>query len=502
MKLRGEKSSKKLLDEKYSIPLGPIIFAIILLLPTPVGMTWAAHKVIALIVWVVFWWITEPMHIYMTCIFGFFLAIILNIIPVADIFGLSFGGPLVWVIVSALIVMTGMIKYGLGRRWALYMLSRRWVGASTFRFLVAFILAEVIMSAFIPNVPVAMAFAALAVAFLKIQGIPRGALMGTAMVLLAGIVSTVGGFATPLGATGPNFLMMGIVEKYAGYSMSLFEWMAVGVPVVILMTLVTLLIVKIFVSRMGVKELPRGIEWCREEYAKLGKWSPGEKGTLAVILILFGLWMVPDFARVIFGTGSPEWQTAFRYFNIFAISTLCAALMFLIPVNWKKREPLLKLSDIGPNVLGIGILIAFVLLLVNLLANPEIGLLSYISGGIKGLGWGLWPSFGITFWSFGFVTQFTEALAFIPISTGIVAAIAPAFPGFALIPGLLAVAFATMMGCLLPVSSIPITTAYAVGRAEGYGNVRDYIKFGAPLTILYLLVLFLFTYPLAVLIFP
>ena len=54
------------------------------------------------------------------------------------------------------------------------------------------------------------------------------------MMLITSFGASIGGMGTPVG-TPPNLIGIGMLEKLAGVNVTFFPWMAIGVPVVLVL---------------------------------------------------------------------------------------------------------------------------------------------------------------------------------------------------------------------------------------------------------------------------
>ncbi len=52
------------------------------------------------------------------------------------------------------------------------------------------------------------------------------------MMLITSFGASIGGMATPVG-TPPNLIGIGMIERITGTHIDFFQWMAIGVPIVL-----------------------------------------------------------------------------------------------------------------------------------------------------------------------------------------------------------------------------------------------------------------------------
>jgi sodium-dependent dicarboxylate transporter 2/3/5 len=145
-----------------------------------------------------------------------------------------------------------------------------------------------------------------------------------------GYAASIGGVATLIG-TPPNAIFAGVVEKTYGYSISFLEWMSFGLPLAIVMLLITWLYLTRVAFRGGIAQLPGGRAFIHDQLAQLGPMTREEKKVALVFISVAALW-------VLRGLYQPA---SLHMVKDSTIAIAGALLLFLIPVNLKKREFLL-----------------------------------------------------------------------------------------------------------------------------------------------------------------
>ena len=71
--------------KRTGLILGPVMFLLILLMPTPEDMPEIAKTVLAMSIWVIVWWITEAIPLYATALLPLGLLPVLGILPVDEV---------------------------------------------------------------------------------------------------------------------------------------------------------------------------------------------------------------------------------------------------------------------------------------------------------------------------------------------------------------------------------------------------------------------------------
>lgn len=138
--------------------LGPGLLTAILAAPLPV--TVAQHRLLAVLAFAVAYWVTEALPLPVTSIVVLGLCVGLNVprvpresttsSPAEAVFTL-FSSPTMFMLIGAFIMAQAMIKYDLGRRIALVVLSLPGVGNSTYRIVIAFGVLSALIASVVDN---------------------------------------------------------------------------------------------------------------------------------------------------------------------------------------------------------------------------------------------------------------------------------------------------------------------------------------------------------------
>ena len=123
--------------------LGPIVFAAMLLIPFDLDGN--QHRLLAILSFVVVWWVTEAIPIPITALLGVTLCALLEATPPppegdssVDVVFSMFTDDTIFLFIGSFIIAQSMLVHGLHRRFAYRVLSARAVGGSTFRIILAF----------------------------------------------------------------------------------------------------------------------------------------------------------------------------------------------------------------------------------------------------------------------------------------------------------------------------------------------------------------------------
>jgi sodium-dependent dicarboxylate transporter 2/3/5 len=443
---------------------GPLAFALLLLMPPPLPGVEAA-RLAAIMAWVLIWWISEAVPIPVTALLGPALGVLCGVGNAAEMFA-PFGDPIVLFFLGSFVIAEAMAASGLDRRFAFAILRRPSVGASPERLLIGFAVIAAGLSAWLNNTATTamlypIAFSVLAALARSAGGVdPRRLRFGTALFLALAWSSSIGGIATPVG-TAPNLITLGQLEALAGVRIPFFQWMMLALPIAVVMLLLLLLYLR-WALPSDVPDARRGGVELASEAATLGPFSRAERNVLFAFCATVAGWVLPGALAVILGADSELFRDAQRVLPESAVAILGATLLFVLPVDWKARRFTIAWSNVARIDWG-------TLLLFG--GGLALGAAMFRTGLAHALGEGLvaWTGsdtlVSLTF-LFAWVTLvMTETTSNTASSTMLapLAIAAAQSAGVSPIPPAVAVALASSMSFMLPVSTPPNAIVYGSG---------------------------------------
>ncbi len=210
------------------------------------------------------WWVTEPVPVPVTSLVPFALLPLTGVLDhkaVAE----SYGHTLILLLLGGFMLSVAIERAGAHRRMAVALV--RLVGRRGQRGLVlGFMLATALSSMWISNTATTLMMLPVAAAVLE-QAEARGQREGLRRPLMLGIAysASIGGLGTPVG-TPPNVIFLGVYKEMTGAAMSFLEWMAIGVPVVVvLLPLAWLWLTRGLPKQAGSFDLPHPGPWRSRE---------------------------------------------------------------------------------------------------------------------------------------------------------------------------------------------------------------------------------------------
>jgi sodium-dependent dicarboxylate transporter 2/3/5 len=464
--------------------LAPVVSVVFALLP--LDLPYEQQMLAAILLGVIVLWITEPVPIPIGGLIGVGAIVVLGVVPSDDALA-PFGSPTVFTFIGAFILAAAMLKHGVARRFAMFILSLKWVGASTARVVIAFGAITCLLSAFVSNtatvamlLPTAVGILSVIAKLLQEKEMvapdfdPLRLRVGVAIMLMLAYGASVGGLLTPVG-TPPNLIGRGLIEEATGERIGFLSWMLMALPICALM-FVALAVILLLLNRPEIKRIEGVSEYVARERAELGALSRAERNTLVAFAVTVFFWILPGIIALTAGTDSDLYTTVGDRLDEGIVAVLGASLLFLLPVDWKAREFTLNWSDAARIDWGTILLFGTGIIFGSLLADT--GLAETIGNGAA-------DSLGLT--STIAITVFAVILAIIisetTSNTASAAVVVPIVIPVAVAAGInpfvpaLAATFAASFGFMLPVSTPQNAIVYGSGVVPITKMIRSGISF-------------------------
>ena len=455
---------------------GPLVCVALLLAPLPLAAP--AHRVSAILGMMIVFWVTEALPLAVTALLGPVLAVLFRVVPAATAFA-AFADPIIFVFIGSFILAEAMFVHGVDRRIAYTALSWRFVGASAPRILLTFGAVTMILSMWMSNTattammfPIGLSI----VAHLARTGMAGARQFAMVMMLITSFGASIGGLGTPVG-TPPNLIGVGMLQKLAGVDVTFFQWMLIGVPAMVLMFgLIGLQFY--FAGARHVRVDASSTQMVRDELAKLGRVSRGQRNVLTAFGITVLLWVAPGIFAITGIDGSGFARGFAQAVPESVAAMMGALLLFLLPVDWTGRKFTLTWDQALKIDWGVILLFG---------GGLAMGQLAFSTGLAEALGK------GITTW---LPSQSTVALTMIFTAAAILLSEATSNTAAAnmIVPVAIAVAQAAnvsplepalgatlgaSMGFMMPVSTPPNAIVYS----SGFIPITSMMKYGVLLDV-------------------
>jgi sodium-dependent dicarboxylate transporter 2/3/5 len=284
-------------------------------------------------------WLTEALPLPVTALLGCALAVLLGIAPAATVLG-AFGDPVIFLFIGSFMLARGLQVHGVDRRIAYTLLAHPWVGGSATRTLLALGLVAWALSMWMSNTACAAMLFPVALAIARTTDDPRYA---TGLLLMLAYAASIGGLATPVG-TPPNLIGIALIEQATGARIGFLSWMAVGVPVALIL-LAALCGIILWLFRPSARSIPGQRQRMAQQQEALGPLSRGERNSLLAFGAAIALWVGPGLPGLWLGADHPLVRALAERLPEGVAALLAASLLFVLPINWRARAFTLRWED-------------------------------------------------------------------------------------------------------------------------------------------------------------
>ena len=472
---------------------GPVLAAVLLVLPAPAGLDPAGWRTAAVALWMAVWWITEALPIPVTALLPLVLFPVLGILPMAEA-AAPYANEVIFLFMGGFFLAAGMEGSGLHRRVALTIIRR--VGLGPERLVLGFMLATAFLSMWISNTATAAMMLPIGVAVVELfrgdqpaEGFP----LGVALMLGIAYGASIGGVATLIG-TPPNAIFAASVVELLDGEIGFGRWLLLGVPVTaVMLPLTWFLLVKVLHPPGPLSGDARAV--LEDQLARLGPASTAERRVGAIFATTALAWILRS-PKTLGAFTIPGLQDLAPGIRDSTIAMAASLVLFILPRGSGDRTPLLT----WPRARGIpwGVLILFGGGLSLARAMEASGLSQWIGTSVAGLQ-GVSPLvlFAVLALLFVFLTELTSNAATTTMAMPVLVGAAAAM-GTAPLPLMIVATLSSSMAFMLPAATPP----NAIVFGADYLGIRQMARAGLALNLVAVCVVTLAAWLLIPLVFP
>lgn len=442
---------------RVGLGLGAVLFAALLLLPPPDGLSLPAWRTAAMAVLMAVWWASEALPVAATALLPLVLVPLLGIGDM-DAAAAPFANPLIFLFLGGFVLALAMQRWNLHRRIALAVVARS--GRRPEGLIAGFMGATAFLSMWVSNTATTMMMLAIAVSVVGVvvrapaDAAPAPAParnFATALMLGIAYAASIGGLATLIG-TPPNALLAAFVAERTGTEIGFARWMAVGLPVSLLLLPVAWALLVRLVFPCAGAHTP-DVAAIAEMRRAMGRPSAAERRVAVVFALAALAWIGRPFLALVPPLDRLSDPT---------IAVAAALALFLIPSGTVKGQTLMNWDWARRLPWGTLILFGGGLSLANAVAAS--GLAAWIGAALGGLA--AWPSLLLVAAVAGVVLLLTELTSNTATTATFLPVIAALAAGAGLAPLLLLVPAALAASCafMLPVATPPNAIVHGSGH--------------------------------------
>ena len=276
--------------------LGPSVFVIMMILGQwqdvmPV-MAWRSA---AVGLWMAIWWATEAIPVAVT---AFLPIIVFAPLGITDLKGAAapYANPIIYLFLGGFIMALAVERWSLHRRIALGILERS--GTDGRRLVGGLMFVCALLSMWMTNTSTTMMLLPIVLSIVavindNVTGISDESRANFQLAMLIGLAyaASIGGLATLIG-TPPNAMLVGFMADNYGVEISFAHWMAVGIPVSMIMLPCAWYLLTRILFPVDIPANPAVEKHLHELRSELGPMSKAERRVAIIFGAVIFCWMV------------------------------------------------------------------------------------------------------------------------------------------------------------------------------------------------------------------
>lgn len=308
-----------------------ILFFIIMIVPTPDGMTVEGKRSLAIFTFALIMWVARPIPIYQTSIISILLLPMIGAVADQEVAFGTLGFDIIWLMVSAFVLTSAINETNLGKRLALTLVTK--LGRTPKGTLAALTFTNFIIAFFVPSTT---ARAALLVPIVTVllevyKQIPGKSKFGRLMTL-QGVQNNAFATSMVMTATSAQVLAIGFINEMTGSNLGYMDWLLGSMPQAILTSIFLFFIgYKMFKVKDDLKGAKESMDILKGQLVELGPISQMEKRAAAIFGLTLLLWATGNYQEAWFGFEISTEQTA-----------VLGMLLCLLPkvgvITWKQAD--------------------------------------------------------------------------------------------------------------------------------------------------------------------
>jgi len=319
---------------------GPVL-ALFLYAWNPGGHPPEARRLLAVLGLAIAYWITEAIPLPATALLSSALAIAAGVAPARAVLA-PYADPVIFLFVGSFLLAEAFHKYGLDLRVASVILNTRGLGGTSGGLLTGFGAASAALSTCLSNTATAALMTPVALGTLEAREGKDGegrSRLGSGILLMIAYGASIGGMSTIIG-TPPNLLVVGFLDRLVDVRVTFTDWLLFAVPISLVLLVISLGWTRLFLGRrLGESGAPPA-----EGPTPPGDpddaraWRNGGRWTVCAFALAGALWTLPAVAGAALGRDHPAADALARHLPEAGVALLAATLLFVAPVDWRRRR--------------------------------------------------------------------------------------------------------------------------------------------------------------------
>ena len=316
----------------FGLPAALVALTLIWTMRTPAGLSYSGKMAMGIFAFALILWVSNGIPNYVTSLIVIFCFRQQGPGQKKTTLGV-FGYEVIWLMIAAFVIASGMEKSGLAKRLALFLVTRFGKSVNTVlivlmvtNFLIAFVVPSTTARAVMLLPIVMMIMEVFEVGNTTPQDRNFGKLMA-----LQGIQANNLSTGAIVTATSSQILAISFIKDLTGTEISWMKWFIASAPVAIITLAASFLIGKMLFKTGNRSASAEKMTALEEEYKGLGKMNGVEVRALIIFLITIFLWATDEYHGAMFG------------FDIsLVVVAIVSAAIFLMPhvgiLTWKEAK--------------------------------------------------------------------------------------------------------------------------------------------------------------------
>lgn len=324
------KETKSSFLKQIGIPLALLVLLGLMFMPTPEGLTVEGQKAIAIFCSALVLWVCGSIPIYLTSLLVIILLPLTHTVAKEKAVFATLGYDVIWLMVSAFVLTSAMIKSNIARRFALWMVTH--FGQTPKKALFVLILINFILVFFVPSTTArATLMVPICMILLEIyKAVPGESNFGKLM-MLQGVQADAIATSGVMTGTAANIIAVGFINNQTGADIGYIDWLIASFPTALLSMFMAYLIGFKLFSIQKEGNFSEALVRLKDEYSKLGKMTLDEKKAMSIFFLAVFLWATEDYQKGWFGFEVSVYMTA-----------VIAAVLCLLPkiglLTWNEAK--------------------------------------------------------------------------------------------------------------------------------------------------------------------
>lgn len=295
--------------KRYGVLLSLAVLLGLMFMPTPEGLTVEGQKAIAIFAAALTLWVCGSIPIYLTSMLVIILLPLTQTVEKEKAVFAMLGNDVIWLMVSAFVLTSAMIKSDMARRFALWMITH--FGQTPKKAMFVLVVINFVLVFFVPSTTArATLMVPICLILLEIYRAAPGQSNFGKLMMLQGVQADALATSGVMTGTVANVLAVGFINEQAGGDIGYIDWLVASYPIAFISMILTFFVGFKLFSMKREGQFAEAHGRLRAEYEKLGRFTLDEKKAMAIFLLAVVLWATEDYHKAMFGFKISVYMTA------------------------------------------------------------------------------------------------------------------------------------------------------------------------------------------------